>query len=100
VIGFGVTQARTVTLFYFLLALSHCMAGIFRGAGKAIVPMTVMMVCWCAIRISYITIIMRFVDEIQAIFWAYPITWTLSSVVFLIYFFRADWVHSFDRRKA
>ena len=41
VVAFGTTQARTVTLFYFLLAFSHCVAGILRGAGKAIVPMLV-----------------------------------------------------------
>lgn len=28
VVAFGTTQARTVTLFYFLLAFSHCVAGI------------------------------------------------------------------------
>ena len=29
--------------------------------------------------------------------WAYPITWTLSSTIFLIYFLKADWIHNFDR---
>ena len=100
VIDFGVSQARTVTLFYFLLALSHCLAGIFRGAGKAIIPMIVMMVCWCGIRITYVTIAVHLVPKIQMVFWAYPLTWTLSSVVFLLYFFRADWMHGFDRQEA
>lgn len=94
VIAYGVLQARTVTLFYFLLALSHCMAGIFRGAGKAVVPMTVMLICWCVIRISYITIIMQIVHEITAIFWAYPLTWTLSSIIFVVYYFKANWMQS------
>ncbi len=98
VIRFGMTQARTVSLFFFLLALSHCMAGIFRGAGKAVVPMTVMMVCWCVIRITYITVVMRFVDVINGVFWAYPLTWSLSSVIFLIYFLKADWMHGFEKR--
>ena len=98
VIRFGVTQARTVSLFFFLLALSHCMAGIFRGAGKAVVPMLVMMVCWCVIRITYITVIMRFVDVINGVFWAYPLTWSLSSLVFLVYFFKADWMHGFEKK--
>ena len=83
--------ARIVTWFYFLLAFSHCMAGILRGAGKSVVPMFVMMVCWCVIRVSYISIVVRFVPDIQVIFWAYPLTWLLSSVVFLIYFLKSDW---------
>lgn len=46
VVQYGVTQAHTVTLFYFLLAFTHCMAAIFRGAGKSTVPMFVMLLCW------------------------------------------------------
>lgn len=99
VIQFGVTQAKTVTLFYFLLALSHCLAGIFRGAGRAIVPMLVMMICWCAVRITYITVAVKLVPVIQTVFWAYPLTWSLSSVIFLIYFFKADWVHAYEKRE-
>lgn len=97
VIAIGTMQARTDTLFYFLLAFSHCMAGIMRGAGKSTVPMYVMMICWCVIRVSYITIILKFIPEIRMIFWAYPLTWTLSSIVFLLYFLKSDWIHGLER---
>ena len=53
VVAFGVAQARIATPFYFLPAMSHCMAGILRGLGKAVVPMLVMLVCWCLIRVGY-----------------------------------------------
>ena len=77
VVAFGVTQAHTVTLFYFLLAYSHCLAAIFRGAGHSGVPMVVMLVCWCIVRVSYITLIVRFIPKIGVIF-----------------FFKADWMHN------
>ena len=99
VIRFGTTQARTVTLFYFLLAFSHCLAGIFRGAGKSIVPMVVMLLCWCVVRITYITVAVKLVPVIRTVFWAYPLTWSLSSVIFLIYFLKADWIHGFERQE-
>lgn len=99
VIAIGVRQARTETFFYFLLALSHCMAGILRGAGKTTVPMFIMLSCWCMIRITYITIAVRFLPDVQTIFWAYPLTWTLSSILFVTYYFKADWVHSFQRQE-
>ncbi len=97
VIAYGTTQARTVTLFYFLLSFSHCIAGILRGAGKASVPMITMLCFWCIVRVSYITLIVRFIPVINVIFWAYPLTWSLSSIVFLIYFLKADWVHGFEK---
>ena len=86
VVAYGTQQARTVTLFYFLLAFSHCAAGIMRGAGKATVPMFVMMVCWCIIRVTYITIVVKVIPSISVIFWAYPLTWCLSSIVFCCFY--------------
>lgn len=98
VIELGVQQARTVTLFYCLLALSHAIAAVCRGAGKAFVPMFVMLSVWCVIRIIYISLIMHFVGELKYIYWAYPITWAISSVIYLIYYNCSDWIHGFDKK--
>lgn len=100
VISYGTAQAHVATLFYFLLAFSHCMAGILRGAGKSTVPMFVMLICWCVIRVTYITLTVRIIPDIRVIFWAYPITWTLSSISFLIYFLKSDWLHAFEKKQA
>ncbi len=97
VIAYGVQQARTVALFYCLLAFSHSIAAVCRGAGKAFVPMCVMLSVWCVIRIIYIIMVMRLTGEIGYIYWAYPITWAISSVIYLIYYLRSDWIHGFDQ---
>lgn len=94
---FGVIQAHTVTLFYFLLAFSHSIAAVCRGAGKAFVPMFVMLSVWCVLRVSYIALVMHFLGEIKYIYWAYPLTWAISSVIYLIYYLKSDWIHGFDR---
>lgn len=96
-INFGTQHMRTICLFYCLLAFSHCIAGIMRGAGKATVPMFTMLACWCVFRVTYISIAVRLVNALTTVSWAYPITWSLSSIVFLIYFLKADWIHNFDR---
>ena len=97
VVDYGSRHMRTICLFYCLLAFSHCMAAILRGAGKATVPMATMLVCWCLIRVSYITVAVRIVNELTTVSWAYPITWTCSSIVFLIYFLKVDWMHGFEK---
>ena len=99
VIAAGVRQARVEALFYCLLAFSHAVASICRGAGRAFVPMCIMLACWCVIRIAYITVVMRYIHEIQYIFWAYPITWGLSSVIYFCYYRFSDWLHGFERKK-
>ncbi len=97
VVSFGARHMRTICLFYFLLAFSHCIAGILRGAGRASVPMVTMLVCWCALRVSYITIAVKQVNELETVSSAYPLTWTCSSIIFLIYFLKADWMHTFEK---
>lgn len=97
VIAFGVRQARTVALFYCLLAFSHSVAAVCRGAGKAFVPMCVMLSVWCVIRIIYIILVMKLTGEIGYIYWAYPITWAISSVIYLVYYLKSDWIHGFDQ---
>jgi len=94
VVAIATLQARTESLFYFLLAFSHCISGILRGAGKSAVPMYVMLIAWCAIRITYITVAVQLVPVVQTIYWAYPLTWSISSIIFLIYYLKVDWVNT------
>ena len=95
----GAQHMRVICLFYCLLAFSHCIAGVMRGAGKATVPMYTMLICWCVIRVTYIFIAVNWRNELTTVSWAYPITWTLSSIIFLIYFLKADWMHNFDKEQ-
>lgn len=96
VIKYGVMHARTTSLFYFLLAISHCLSGILRGAGKTRIPMFVMLISWCLIRISYITIMVRIIPDIRVVYWAYPLTWSISSIIFIIYNKKTNWLASYE----
>lgn len=100
VIDIGSRQAHIESLFFFLLAFSHCIAGILRGAGKPIVPMLVMLCCWCIVRVTYITATVHFIPKIEVIFWAYPLTWFLSSLIFTLYYRKIDWEKPFQTAKA
>ena len=97
VVHYGVMQARTIALFYFLLAFSHCIAAVLRGSGHAAVPMVVMLCVWCLFRVSYITVTVRLIQDIRVIFWAYPLTWSISSVIFLYLFLKGKWVYGFEK---
>lgn len=96
VIRLGTMQARTVSLFFFLLAYSHSIAAVCRGAGKAFVPMFIMLGVWCVLRICYIAYVSHTFGELSYIYWAYPITWAISSLMYLIYYLKGDWIHGFD----
>lgn len=97
VLEFGSLHMRTICLFYFLMAFSHCMAAVFRGAGKASVPMYTMLIFWCFVRILYIRLSLPMANELTTVSRAYPITWVCSCIVFLIYYHKADWMHGFEK---
>ena len=94
-VGYGTTHAKVTALFFFLLALSHCAAGVLRGCGKAFIPMITMLAFWCGVRVIYVTSILKIIPEFQMISWAYPLTWSLSSIVFMIILFKMDWTRAF-----
>ena len=98
-VNYGTIHAKTTALFFFLLALSHCAAGVLRGCGKAFIPMATMLAFWCGVRVVYVTSILKVIPKFQMISWAYPLTWSLSSIVFLIILFRMDWSKAFDGKK-
>ena len=93
VLAIGQKQCTIESLFFCMLAFSHTVAGICRGAGRAAVPMLVMLGVWCVLRIAYITIAMSLCHDIRLLFWAYPITWTISGAIFWSYYRRSHWLN-------
>ena len=96
-IAFGVSRARICSVFFFLLAASHCLSAVLRGAGKANIPMMAMLLFWCVVRVAFLSIVMPIRHTIDMVNWVYPLTWFLSTVFLIIYYFRADWLHSFEK---
>ena len=92
VIRFGVEKAQTAALFYCLLAFSHSVASILRGAGKAMVPMIIMMCCWCVIRVTFLAVTIPLTHSMQMVYIVYPLTWGLSSLAFLFCYKKANWL--------
>ncbi len=90
-VTYGEIHARVVSLFFFLLAFSHCAAGVLRGCGKSIVPMITMLAFWCGVRILYVIQALKIFPVYQTIAWAYPLTWSLSSIVFFMFLLKSDW---------
>lgn len=96
VVEIGVNQMRTESLFFCTLAFAHSVSAIMRGAGRPKMPMYTMLICWCLIRVSYITIAVRYFPVINTVYWAYPLTWFLSCIIFMAYYLKGDWLHTYD----
>ena len=95
-IAYGLEKLHISSPFYFLLAISHGLAAVLRGAGKAKIPMMVMLGCWCIFRVTFISILTPLLQTIRVLYWVYPITWGMSAIILTIYYFKADWIHGLD----
>ena len=85
VVAYGVGRARTCGLFFMLVGYSHIASAVCRGLGKPAAPMVIMLVCWCAVRVGVLFTIGQLFHNILLAYWIYPITWTLSTIVFYVY---------------
>ena len=99
-VRFGVDKAHICSLFFCILAASHGLAAVLRGAGKAVIPMISMLSFWCVIRVAFLHFMVPIYNSINTVNWVYPLTWALSTVFLGIYYWRADWIHTFERQDA
>ena len=99
-IAFGVDKGRICSVFFCLLAASHGLAAVLRGAGKAVIPMISMLAFWCVIRVTFLHFMVPIYHSIATVNWVYPLTWALSTVFLGLYYWRADWIHTFERQNA
>ncbi len=85
VIAYGTLRSRICSFFFCLCGFSHVASAVMRGLGRPIVPTIVMLTCWCAVRVVTLMTIGRIYHEILLVIWIYPITWALSSIVYVFY---------------
>lgn len=92
VIKYGLQMMHTLIPMYFLLTITHALNGIIRGAGKTKVPMMVMIICWCCMRMAWILTTVPLFNNIQLVFYGWPITWAASSLWLIIYYRSHRWL--------
>lgn len=90
VILYGTQRARTDALFYCLLGFSHITSAIMRGEGKPVMPVVVMLTCWCAVRVITLMTIGQAIHSIALTNWLYPITWALSAITYTVMLYRMN----------
>ena len=88
VIEYGVLFIRANTFFLLFNCVNHTLAGALRGRGDSRAPMIIMLVCFVAIRQTYLYILTRYISNTP--FWVgfgYPVGWMTCCVTEVTYFF-------------
>lgn len=88
VIAAGIKRLSIISTTYALCGMMDVMVGALRGLGYSVMPMIVSLLGACAFRIAWIFVffqIERF-HTIDTVYFAYPISWTLTVCVHVICF--------------
>ena len=88
VITAGVRRLAIICTTYALCGMMDCMVGALRGLGYSVMPMIVSLLGACAFRMAWIFIFFRIEQfhTIDTVYFAYPISWTLTLSVHVICF--------------
>lgn len=93
----GMQIIRLLVPYYFTYVGIEVLSGTVRGAGDAFIPMVMTCVGVCVLRVAWIFIAVPLNRQISTVILSYPITWIITSVLFIIYYIHGGWLR---RRKA
>ncbi len=86
VIMYGILKMHCMMPFYPVIAICHILIGALRGVGKTKIPMYITIFSWCIIRMLYLAITVPVFHDLAIVYYAYPITWSLSMVLLILYY--------------
>lgn len=72
---------------YCTYVLIEILSGALRGMGQAVVPFLLTFFGVCVLRITWILTAVPVWHEVRTVIFSYPMTWTVTSILFVIYFF-------------
>jgi Na+-driven multidrug efflux pump len=79
---------------YFTFVFIEILSGALRGMGNSLVPMLLTSIGVCGLRVLWIFIAVPKRPEIKTVIFSYPLSWAVTSVLFIIYY-----MHFWKKRK-
>lgn len=92
VMKYGMMMLMHMAPFYFMVGVDNVLAGNIRGVGKTMMSMIFFVVNLCVVRVVWIAVMLPFINDINIVFWSYPVTWLTCLICMLIYLLRAKWL--------
>lgn len=92
VIEHGMEILYTLVPFYFTYLGIAVLCSAVRGTGDAVLPMIITCVGVCVLRVVWIMVMKPLYPYLQTVLVSYPITWSITSLLFLGYYLQGGWL--------
>lgn len=92
----GMQRLLYLAVPYFLCGIMDVTCGMIRGMGYAFIPMVVSLLGACLMRVVWIYTVFNQFHTLQSLYISYPISWIITFLVHLVFFFI---LYSLTKRK-
>jgi putative MATE family efflux protein len=88
----------TLEMMYFLVptyityVCVEIFSGTVRGAGDAVIPTVLTCFGVCVLRVMWVLLAVPKNPTVIMVEWSYPITWSITSILFLVYYLQGGWL--------
>lgn len=86
VIQVGLEIQRMLVPFYCVFVFVTILTGALRGMGYSFVPMLITFVGICLLRVVWLYIVVPINPVLTTTLISYPVTWSLTSIAFIVYY--------------
>lgn len=92
VLAVGRVILNTVPPLFVTYNAIEILSGTVRGCGDAVRPMLLTLFGVCVLRLVWIFTVVPLSPNIRTLILSYPITWSVTSIAFLIYYLNGGWL--------
>lgn len=92
VTAIGMGMVRVISPCYITYICIEILGGTARGCGDAVMPTIMTAAGACVLRVAWILIAVPLRPQMSTVAFSYPLTWSVTSVLFIIYYLRGNWL--------
>lgn len=92
VVAEGQRIIHALAPFYFTYVCVEVISGTVRGTGDSFRPMIITCFGVCVGRILWLLFVVPRFHTIEMLAWSYPISWALTTVLFIVYYLQGSWL--------
>lgn len=92
VIDEGMKILRLLVPTYVTYISIEILSGAVRGAGDSLIPTLMTLFGVCLLRVAWLAVTLPKWPTMTTVLLAYPITWVITSLLFIVYYWKGGWL--------
>ena len=92
VVEMGMSIIRLIVPTWITYLCIEIFSGAMRGAGDSLMPTLMTLTGVCLMRVFWVTVVVPRMHQLPVLMLSYPITWVITSCMFIVYYLRGRWL--------